>query len=170
MFSILVVTFLFVSYMFWRILFTHMFSLSKKLTMNIREDIIPDIQKSNTAIITLSSASIVLSFTALKAFSTNVINNQEYLIGSWVGFALSVVFGICASVLVYVYRAHYKTTIKFLYDLEDNKNNSELRETTQDLLDKAPGIQTTLFVLLYLQSVLFTGGVLLFTLFSIFNI
>jgi hypothetical protein len=134
----------------WRILFRHLAQLQSKLSLKIREKVLPDVDRSNTTFITLSSAAVVLTFSILQIWSNKPMVKQYYLVISWVGFALTVLTGALLSIGLYIYRTHYHCVIKdFEGSLdEEGKMKKQHGDTLKVSLDKSKTMERLLFSLI----------------------
>ena len=121
------------SVLIWIYTIRPMYSLARDLTVNIREEIIPDIQKFLNLLTTLSSASVILTFSFLQTFSDKVIVYKEFLVGSWVFFGVSILMGVTAVNFIFIYRAQLKVMVKKAWD-HINLNN-ELKEKAENIDD-----------------------------------
>jgi hypothetical protein len=191
----LIITLVVLSVLIWVYTIKPLFSISKHLTVRIKEEIIPDIQKFLNLLTTLSSASIVLTFSFLQAFPNKVIELKGFLIGSWVFFGASILMGVTAVNFIFIYRAQLKVMIKKVED--HRKLKAEIKENdinnvgelideklinTKEKIEQLNKIkpkkaletmiktQSSLFLVMYLSSVSFFNAIVLLIIFSIGNV
>ena len=182
------------SVLIWIYTIRPMYSLARDLTVNIREEIIPDIQKFLNLLTTLSSASVILTFSFLQTFSDKVIVYKEFLVGSWVFFGVSILMGVTAVNFIFIYRAQLKVMVKKAWD-HINLNN-ELKEKAENIddIDKCQDkefkekiealkkikpaeslkimkkTQNRLFLVIFIASASFFNAIALLTIFAVTNV
>ncbi|MEK6289023.1 MAG: hypothetical protein AABO57_25165 [Acidobacteriota bacterium] len=156
----------------WRILFRHLARLQSKLSLKIREKVLPDIDRSNTTFITLSSAAVVLTFSILQIWSNKPMIKQYYLVVSWVGFALTLLTGALLGIGLYIYRTHYHCVIKEVEASldEEGKMNKQDGDRLKGSLATSQTMERLLFSLITLQPMLFLLSIVYLLMFAIWNL
>lgn len=150
----------------WKLLFKDLFATRRRLTVNIREKVMPDIQKATYTQTTLSAAAIVLTFSFMQIWAEDLCH-KNLLIFSWIGFCFSILIGIIASLTVIILRTHHFSTIKALEDLSETK---KLAGDEKKLIDREKHLDKTLFVWVVLQPVVFFVSMVYLVLFALKNI
>ncbi|HWR84067.1 MAG TPA: hypothetical protein VN285_12270 [Candidatus Deferrimicrobium sp.] len=176
---ILSAAFLAIALITWHLLFRHIFQVRRKLSFNIREKIFPDMQRTVNVLVSLAAAAIVLTFSITKVPPPIDITHRVYLVLSWLGFALSILFGISSLVVLYIWRALSMIVMRELEVLEDRVNQLERtgRDEESDepdelgpLIDRARQFERKVHLCTYCQFVAFVSAVIFLLIFSIVNI
>lgn len=162
----------------WKYVFESFFRLRNKLSLNIREKIIPDIQNTNNYIITLSSSIIVLTFSISKLFERPndghaQLIDKGYLVTSWVLFATCILIGVIIGIATYVYKLHYLSShhaFESTFKKENNKISDAELDEFKKLKQWTNDFEKILFFLMYLSPVTFFISLLYLVLFAINNI
>lgn len=167
---ILIVIFIIVAQIIWRLFFCHLFQIRDKLSLEIREAIFPDIHKTINTLISLAAAAIVLTFSIVKILKVQDMFYKPYLIASWISFTLVILFGVGSMIILYILRAQYMITIR---NLERARKEAEVEEkVVNDLessLNKGKKIERTFHILLYCQAVTFVSAIIFLVMFTIAN-
>ena len=179
MIYILIIGLIVLSILIWTYTIKPLHSISRDLSVRIKEEIIPDIQKFLNLLTTLSSASIVLTFSFLQAFSNKVILYKEILVGSWVLFGASILMGVTAVNLIFIYRAQQKVMIKkfedHVYPISEAEENIDA-EKTEKILEAKSSLETMLttqkrlFLVMYVSSASFFNAIVLLIVFAVSNV
>jgi hypothetical protein len=155
----------------WRFLLRYLVRLQGKLSVNVREKILPDIDRVNNTFTTLSAAAIVLTISILQLWSTKAFAKEYYLIVSWIGFALAVFIGAVQGIGFYIYKTHYLCMVKAFEDVQkDGKANEAEKENLQEYLATLKFLDRLLFTLITLQPMIFTASIIYLLMFAVKNI
>jgi hypothetical protein len=156
----------------WRILLRNLAALQGKLTVGIRDKVLPDVDRSNTTFITLSSAALVLTFSLLQIWSTKPLEKRYYLVISWVGFAVTVFMGALLSIGLYIYRTHYHCVVKDVETSLSGRDKMDPRDGARVRLslNRSKSMERVLFSIITLQPMLFLLSVVYLLMFAIRNL
>ncbi|MDD5032495.1 MAG: hypothetical protein PHR36_05685 [Patescibacteria group bacterium] len=164
--NILVLAFVLIALVIWRFVFSNLFQLIYKTSISIREKVFPDIHKTTTTLISLSSSAIILTFSVLKFVEIKNMVMKNYLVMSWIGFTLTVVSGIIAMLLLYVARTQNLIVLNSMERIRSDK--SAIKEL--DYIKTAIKSEKVFNGFLYVQFVSFVGSMILLVLFIIKNV
>lgn len=157
---------------FWYFFLKSFFKLRSRLSVEIREKIIPDVWKASSSITTLSSAAILLTFSIIRILGGD-ISYKRILIFSWYGFGFCIAIGVTIGILTYIYRTNYLIMINTFLDFDQEKRMEEKEKkgkVAQSLLDGVKRVQIALFSLAFLQPLIFFGSIVLVIIFATKNI
>ncbi len=166
----LIAVVLIISFSLWYFLFKPLFEIESKFSFEIKEKILPDLQRTSDSMITLSSAAIFLTFSILK-IKPGVISAEEILIASWFSFALCISFGIVIKIISYIYRTHYFVNLSLFENIKKNKkkNAKKLSEFTA-IFDREKYFKKMLLIFLFLQPIAFLVSIFFIIFFAIINL
>jgi len=158
----------------WIFLFQPIFKVAGQISIKIREDISQDIHTSHNALTTLAASAIVLTFSVMEIYSSNGVSHIFIVISSWIGFLLTVLFGMSIGILSYVEKTMSKVAVQILVKAGKKSENEtfsvEDREAADFATERMFKLRDARFVFLYLQVVSFASATVLFTIFAIANV
>jgi len=166
----LVVTVIY-SLVLWCSIFKKYFDLKGNLSIQVKEKILPDISKSNSSIIMLSSAAIPLIFSIVQLWKDSLLH-KYLLIFSLICFTICILVCITINSIIYVFRTSYFVGINKVMDTRnyEGEEKRKKREQARDSLNESGYFEKYLFWLLFMQSIVFSMAILYLLLFVIVNL
>jgi len=164
-----------ISVIIWIFLFKPLFSQVSQLSVNIREELLEGMQTSYTSLTSLSASAIVLTFSVLELLGDKPIQNTPIIIATWISFLLCVLLGMGIGISSYVERAVSKVMVNNFVKAENQ--NTEQGSVEESVVKDVTFTQKKQFqllklrvLLLFCQSVAFSSGIILMTIFAILNL
>jgi len=137
------------------------------LQINIREKVMPDIQRVNNYLM------IFISSMFLKAWgSKSNISHKGFLITSYSGFAFCILIGIAIVIVAYILKSRDIVAKDKGKDLVAEKDADEKRKCLKEFSDLVRGngkIEKVLSVLLFFQPLIFSISIVSLVIFLIWN-
>ena len=140
-----------------------------QLTNNVRDEVLPDIQKASSAITTIAAGAIVLTFSLLQLVYKTGVSAKPFLVSSWIAFGVAILCGTSIGVLVYIFRINYKLEFNAFEDLTKGKERKPAI-TIDSLIKKTRQIEVTIIILALLQAASFMGAFVFLILVAVSNI
>ena len=155
----------------WFALIRRLIDIQTKQSFNIREAVIPDIQKVNQYLITLSSSAIILTFTIIQTIKTT-FSCKYLLIASWTGFTVSIFLGIILMVCLYIFRLHYHIELNEFKRASESKGKLQSKriQTWEELIRFSSNLEKCIFTMLFLQLITFFCAIVYVVFFTTKNI